>query len=388
MNHTSESAPPPSLFQSFWMAGYECSCHIGRSGRRVDMISVTQHDVQVRQDYNLLRGFGIRSVRDGVRWHLIDSGGCYKFSSFIPMFQAAEEHGIQVIWDLCHYGWPDDVDVLSAAFVDRFARFSRAVARFIADSSGAVPFFTPVNEMSFLSYAIGNKFIYPFVSGRDIEFKRQFARASIAAVDAVRSVDPRARIVFGDPIVHVVPPRNRPELRSVAAAYREAQFQAWDMVGGRLYPELGGDPKYLDIVGVNYYHSNQWEQGGGRMRWEDTPRDSRMLPFSSLLEEIYLRYRRPLFVAETSHYGVGRARWVREIAAEVQSARCKGVPIEGVCLYPIIDRPDWHNYNHWHHCGLWDMHSNGDGSLTRVLNHTYAQELRRVQAIVPSSSGC
>jgi len=112
-----------------------------------------------------------------------------------------------------------------------------------------------------------------------------------------------------------------------------------------------------------------------------------MLPFRSLLEEIYVRYGRPLFVAETSHYGVGRARWLREIAAEVQSARSMGVPVEGVCLYPIIDRPDWHNYNHWHHSGLWDLCSNGNGSLTRVLNQAYALELRRVQAIVPASSG-
>jgi beta-glucosidase/6-phospho-beta-glucosidase/beta-galactosidase len=370
------------------MAGFEASCHLNRSGRRVDMISVTQHDLQIRQDYKLLRSVGITSARDAVRWHLVDSGGCYNFSSFVPMLQAAREHGIQVVWDLCHYGWPDDVDVLSAAFVDRFARFSRAVARVIADSGDDVPFYTPVNELSFLPWGIGRKFIYPYISGRDTEFKRQFVRASIAAVDAVRSVDPRARIVFGDPIVHVVAPRKRPDLREIAAVYREAQFEAWDMVCGRRHRDLGGNADYLDIVGVNYYFSNQWEHCGRRMRWEDTPRDARMVPFSSLLAEIYNRFHKPVFLAETSHYGVGRAQWLREIAAEVQLARCEGIPVEGICLYPVIDRPDWDNEKHWHHCGLWDMHRGRDGSLVRVLNVDYAEEFRRIQELVPATIGC
>ena len=169
------------------------------------MIAVTQHDLQVRQDYKLLRSAGITSARDAVRWHLIDSGGCYNFSSFVPMLQAAREHGIQVIWDLCHYGWPDDVDVLSAAFVDRFARFSKAVARVIADSRDDVPFYTPVNELSFLPWGIGRKFIYPYISrtrygiqapvreGVDRGCRRRTRRRSARPHRVWRSDRPRGR---------------------------------------------------------------------------------------------------------------------------------------------------------------------------------------------------
>ncbi len=39
------------------------------------------------------------------------------------MLQAARDTGTQVIWDMMHYGWPDDLDVWSPAFVDRFARW-------------------------------------------------------------------------------------------------------------------------------------------------------------------------------------------------------------------------------------------------------------------------
>ena len=370
------------MFQSFWMGGYESSYHINCFGQRIDMQAVVQHDRFAREDYRLLKEFGISSARDGIRWHQVDRGGSYDFSSFAPMLQAAREEGVQVIWDLCHYGWPDDVDLLSAAFVDRFARYSRAVARFIADSGDEVPFYTPVNEISFLCYAIDQKLIYPFISGRAGEIKRQFVRAAIAAVEAVREVDPRARIVLGDPIVHVIAPKDRPDLRETAAAYRKAQFEAWDMISGRLHSDLGGSPKYLDIIGLNYYHANQFEYPDLRLRWEDEPRDPRMLPLSTLLEEVYLRYKTPFFIGETSHFGVGRAKWIGEVAAEVHKARLSGVPIEGICLYPIVDRPDWQNYEHWHNCGLWDVSRNGDGSLHRVVNREYAAELRRAQAIV------
>ena len=39
------------------------------------------------------------------------------------MLEAARDEGVQVIWDLCHYGWPDDLDIFSPQFVERFARF-------------------------------------------------------------------------------------------------------------------------------------------------------------------------------------------------------------------------------------------------------------------------
>src|ERR1041384_4125066 len=107
------AAPPRPLFASFWMAGYECSYHVNSRGLRLDMIAVTQHDRFVREDYRLLRDFGILVARDGMRWHLVDRGGRYDFSSFAPMLSAARENGLQIIWDLCHYGWPTDVNALS-----------------------------------------------------------------------------------------------------------------------------------------------------------------------------------------------------------------------------------------------------------------------------------
>lgn len=381
-------AAAPPLFASFWLGGFEAACHINRARQRLDMLAVTQHDQQAAEDYALLRTLGIRAARDGVRWHLIERHGRYDFSSLAPMVRAAQEQGIQVLWGLCHYGWPDDLDVFTPAFVDRFARYCHAVARFLAEHSDAVPFFVPINEISFLSWAIAHEgLFYPFALGRGDELKCQLVRAAIAGCEAIWAVDRRARFVHVDPIIHVVPPHGRPDLAEAAAAQRAAQFDAWDMLAGHRRPELGGQPRYLDIVGINFYHANQWEHPENRLRWEDTPRDERWVPFQRLLAEVYERYRRPLCVAETSHFGVGRALWLREMTAEVYQARAHGVPVGGICLYPILDRPDWENPDHWHNSGLWDLHRDGQGRLQRILHAEYASELRRAQASL-AEQGC
>jgi UDP-galactopyranose mutase len=364
------------------MGGYESATHINRHRDRLDLIAITQHDRQVRHDYGLLRRMGMFTARDAARWHLIDKGGHYDFSSLEPMLDAASEIGMQVIWDLCHYGWPDDLDIFAPAFVDRFARFSGAVARLVASYSDEVPLYTLINEISFLPWAVGRKFMYPFVSGRDDEIKCQLVRAAIAGTEAILDVDRRARFIYVDPVVHVVAPREKPELAQEAAIYRSAQWEAWDMIAGRARPELGGGPRYLDVIGVNYYYSNQWEHCGKRLRWEDTPRDERMVPFRKLLTEVYERYRRPMFLAETSHYREGRPAWIREVSSEVHAARLAGVPVEGICLYPVIDRPDWEDPNDWHKAGLWDIVRDENGILQRVLNEEYAAAIREAQKIL------
>lgn len=351
------------------------------------MIAGVQHDVRAAQDYRLLSQFGIRTARDGTRWHLIDrGGGRYDFSSFEPMLQAALSADIQVIWDLCHYGWPDDLELLSPKFVDRFAKYGHAVARFIHEHTDEVPFYSPMNEINFMVWGLSVGLLGPAIKGHDMEVKRQLTRAAIAACEAIWSVDRRARFTYPEPIIHVLPPRSRPDLAITAEQYRRSQFEAWDMIAGYAQPELGGHPKYLDILGANFYHSNQWEiEGSGRLRWEDEPRDDRWRPLHRMLAEVWTRYERPLYIAETSHVGSGRARWISEIGDEVCRARNAETPIEGVCLYPILDRYDWCDANHWHNSGLWDLTRDEEGELQRAPNPDYAKALRQTQSRV---EGC
>jgi beta-glucosidase/6-phospho-beta-glucosidase/beta-galactosidase len=372
----------PAFLKSFWIAGFEGASHINSSGKRLDMVHSTQHDLLVDSDYSMLRDVGIQVVRESVRWHLIERYGQFDFSSLDPMLRAANENGVQVIWTLCHYGWPDDLDLFSPNFVRRFVRFVGEVAQYIADHSNAEPLYSPINEISFICWAICHSdLMYPYAvhgKGRDYELKCQLVRATIEAIEALWAVDPRTRIVHVDPIIHVIAPPGRPDLKDAALGMRNSMYEAWDMIRGSQAPELGGDPKYLDIIGVNYYHSNQWEYlSNDRLHWH--LRDPRRIALSDLLKEVYERYQIPMLIGETSHVGHGRGQWITELADEVYKAQQMGVPLEGICLYPIVDRTDWENDHHWHNSGLWDVEADELGILRRVLSQPYYEEYLKAQ---------
>src|SRR5918998_3904265 len=187
------TATTQRCFRSFFLGGFESSSHRRRDGRRLDLLAATKHDRFVSEDYAALRQHDILTVRDGLRWHLIETApGRYDWASFLPMLRAAEAGGMQVVWDLCHYGWPDGLDIWSPAFVDRFARFAAAATRLIRDETDGVPFLCPVNEISYWAWAgsAARKF-YPARRGRGDELKRQLVRAAAAAIEAVWGVDRR-----------------------------------------------------------------------------------------------------------------------------------------------------------------------------------------------------
>jgi hypothetical protein len=95
----------------------------------------------------------------------------------------------------------------------------------------------------------------------------------------------------------------------------------------------------LDVLGANYYWNNQWVHRGRAL----SPDDPRSRPLSALLAALHARYGRPLFLAETSIEGEGRAAWLRGVAEQVRDAMCAGVPVEGICLYPVLSHPGWSN---------------------------------------------
>jgi beta-glucosidase/6-phospho-beta-glucosidase/beta-galactosidase len=339
------------------------------------MIAATAHDRFAAADYARMKSVGMRTAREGVRWHRVEtSPGRHDFSSCLPMVRAAHAAGIQVIWDLCHYGWPDDLDVFGPGFVPRFRDYTAAFVRARANETDAPLWVAPVNEISFLSWAGGSRgYINPFRQRRGLMLKRQLVRAAIAACDVVRELDPGARIAHIDPIIHIMADPSRPRERPVAARYSRTQFEVWDMLAGRVAPELGGDERYLDVIGVNYYPRNQWLHKGRTLPFTDPL----YRPLRLLLSEVWQRYRRPLFVAETGSEGEERAPWLRYVSAEVAAARAAGTPLEGLCLYPILNHPGWDDDRHCHN-GLWDY---ADAEGHRELHAPLAEELARQQRI-------
>lgn len=371
-----------TVYSTFWQAGYEGADHISYGQQPVSMNDSTGHIDRVRADYELLRQFDIRTVRESVGWRLVERDGEFDFSSIATRARVAQEMGLQICWTLCHYGWPSDIDLYGPDFVPRFARFCRHVAAFLAPFSVGVPVFSPINEISFTSWGLSTGMFYCLNSDHNTapeEGKRQLVRATLAGCDAIWESIPQARILHCDPLIHLVSPENHDD--GGAARYlRSSQFDAWDMLCGRKDPELGGAPRYLDLMGANYYHSNQWEScTNARLWWHLS--DQRRIPLHQLLVELYARYQRPLLLAETSHVGSGRGVWIREIAQEVAVAMQKGVDLSGICIYPIIDRPDWSDPCSWHRSGLWDVAPTQADPLARVLCQPYALAVHQAQQL-------
>lgn len=368
-------------FATFWQAGYEGADHINHAGRALDMNQATAHLERAHADYAMLAPFGIRTVRESVGWRLTERDGKFDFSSLDSRLRAAQDLGLQSCWTLFHYGWPSDVDLLGPDFVPRFARFCDAAATYLAPYVGPEPVFSPINEISFTSWGLSVhmfRFDKMYHEQAASEGKRQLVRASIAGCDAIRRVIPGARMLQCDPIIHVIAPADRPDWAGQAAGWRASQFDAWDMLCGRRDPELGGDPRYLDLIGANYYHSNQWESGTNLRLWWHLD-DPRRMPLHQLLAELQQRYQRPLILAETSHVGSGRGVWIRQMAEQAALAIQHGVDFRGICVYPTIDRPDWDDAQHWHRSGLWDLAGSGPDPMQRVLSPPYASALHQAR---------
>jgi beta-glucosidase/6-phospho-beta-glucosidase/beta-galactosidase len=335
------------------MGGFECSTHRGGRGKRLDLIASTRHDEIALPDYFRMKELGMTTARDGVRWHLIEKEPYkYDFSSLLNQVRAVRETGIQVIWDLFHYGYPEDLDIFSAAFPERFGHFAAATIEFLANKLGNKLFICPVNEISFYSWAAGEVgAFYPFAKHRGNELKSQLVKATIQSIDTIKTVSPSVRFITTEPAIHVIAGGSKsPGLKTAAEKYRRAQFEGLDMLCGRIKPELGGKPEYLDIIGLNYYFHNQWRYPSRR---KISPGHTAYRPFHEILSEYYRRYQRPLFIAETGIEDEKRPEWFRYVCEQTRIAQSQKVPVEGICLYPIVNHPGWADNRHCHN-GLWD----------------------------------
>jgi hypothetical protein len=355
------------MFDSFFFAGFEGTTTWNVWHEWIDQVAATQHDQWADRDYHGLRQVNLRAAREAIRWPLVDRRGRLDFSSVEPYLVASRRHGIEVIWDLFHYGYPRDLDIFSEEFIHRFAGYCYAAAKLIRSRTEGTCYFTPVNEPSFFAWAGGSVGRFaPHCHGRAPALKLALARAAIAGINAIRAAVPAARIVNVDPICHIVPPARHPGPHAGADHFNHSVvFESWDMVSGRRLPELGGSREHLDILGINYYWTNQWEIGR-----EDRPlptSDPRRVPLAELLRRVWRRYGGDLLITETAHVGEERGPWLRALSDECVTVLEEDLPLRGVCLYPILGMPEWHDRRQWVRMGLWDLIPEG-GELRRVLH--------------------
>jgi hypothetical protein len=180
------------------------------------------------------------------------------------------------------------------------------------------------------------------------------------------------RLISPEPVIHIVGDSSIPGDEEEAERYRVAQFEAWDMLSGRTAPELGGKPEYLDIIGVNFYERNEWVHNS-KVALPRT--DPRYRPFHKILEEVWNRYHRPIFVSETGTEDDARAEWFNYVCDEVITAHSLGIPVHGICLYPILNHPGWEDDRYCCN-GLYDY---ADASGNRDIHRPLADAILNQQ---------
>lgn len=359
-------------FNSFFMGGFECADHINRNGIRVNLQKITEHDIRVFDDYKLLNSIGIQVVREGICWSVVEKEPyVFDFSHLIPFYKAAAELKIQIIWDLCHFGFPSDLAPAHPEFSKRFQSLAEAFCMFHSENSTSPLMVIPINEISYLSWLAGEaRGTVPFAIHNGWDIKYHLCKAAIRAIKTIKSTLPDAVIIAAEPLIKVHP-SPLSETSEPAKTKHEYQYQAMDILLGRMCPELGGEESLIDVFGVNYYCHNQWNDRDETLPWPDP--EKLRTSFSDLLKEAYSRYQLPMIISETGHFGRLRPEWLREICNETRNAMNQGVDLLGICLYPIIDRPDWDDLDTWCYAGLWDLNLQKE----RIPNLSYLRCFNR-----------
>jgi beta-glucosidase/6-phospho-beta-glucosidase/beta-galactosidase len=367
------AATPASPFRSFFMAGFECSSHRRTDGLRLDLIRSTGHEGCASADYRACASLGLLTIRDGLRWHLIESEpGRYDWSSWLPMLEAAEEAGVQIIWDICHYGFPDYLKLGSDEFVEAFARFGVAAVRLHRQVTGRAPLVCPMNEISYFTWAVNTGYFPRLEQEKQGWLKRRLVQAALTGVREIREADPQVRFFWAEPLINILPRSASPEDRATAEALRLSQFEAYEMLLGLRAPELGGGPWAADALGFNFYSDNQWIEGGSTIPLGH----HEYRPLCDMLSEVHQRFGKPIFISETGAERSARSAWFHYVCDEVSEAKQAGVPVQGVCIYPVTAFPGWDDSRHAE-VGLFSTpHSDG----TRRVDTRVAAELKRQQA--------
>ena len=342
------------------MAGFECADQQNAFGERVDLIKLTGHDRFINEDYHRLTDIEITTIREGIRWSFVEKSPFqYDWTQVEEIIINSKNKGIQVIWDICHFGFPDDLTPLHPMFARRFSHLCRA---FVLKYRSLVPtgelIVTPINEVSFLSWLGGDaRGTSPYCINQGWDVKYMLMKAYIEGIELMKEIDPTIKIMTTEPLISITSSNlSDPNAVLHANEKHNEQFQVLEILTGKLCPELGGKPEYLDIIGVNFYYNNQWTYPNHQfIPWNELPPDPSWRSLHSLIQEVFVNYGRPIVLSETSHSEEDRPKWLKMISKECLSILKSGIPFYGCCIYPIIDRPDWDFPDIWHHSGLWDI---------------------------------
>jgi beta-glucosidase/6-phospho-beta-glucosidase/beta-galactosidase len=346
-----------------WMTGFECSTfpQIG-----MDELSLTQHDRFWGSDILRARDAGCRTVRYGIRWHVVNPRPHqWEWSSVDGPMELLRYLEMEPVVDLFHFGVPEwlGTGVMTSIFPDFQAELCREFAR----RYPWVRWYTPTNEPYIMAQFGGEGGIwYPYQHGPDnfLTAARNVARGLCEGWAAIVAERPEARMLIADTCEYHHSLDDRGAAKDLAELRNERRFLMHELYGGRVgddHPLRGylvehgmseedlywfqEHPARLDVVGLDHYpHSEHQYRIGDRGQVIDEPRPiERQLGPAELARQYFRRLGRPLVFAETGAPGDDDRRvwWLDRMVAAVREARSEGVPVIGMTWWGLLDQVDW-----------------------------------------------
>lgn len=368
-----------------------------RTGRVLDEYELTQHYRFWRTDLALAAALGVRFMRYGFPWHILNPApGVFDWSwpdEVLPYM--IQELGIEPIVDFVHYGCPLwlDREFANPEYPERVAEYVQA---FVERYRSLTRFYTPLNEPLITIRFCGYTGHWPpYLRGW-----RGYVRILMAvtegisrSIGAIRAAQPDAIIVQAEASSSNV--SDDASLQDDLQFLRRRQFLPNDLVLGRVgdaHPLLNWllqhgaqtqtlellrrRPQEIDIVGANFYPGMscfKLERRNGsvlRRRYYGGTTE-----LKRVLEAYHLHYQRPIMITEISTTGSVRRRsgWMRDSLAVVRDVRQAGFPVVGYTWWPLFSLVTWQFRrgrkpvdSYLAHMGLWDLRLSTEGVLHRA----------------------
>lgn len=366
--------------QSFMMAtGIECSYPTIRNGSyRVDELAATKHYERWREDLQLTRELGIRALRYGIPYHLINTGpDRYDWSFPDEVLPAMRQLEIEPILDLCHFGMPDWLgnSFQNPEFPEAFAAYARA----FAERYPWVKFYTPVNEIFICAKfsALHGWWNEQASSERTfITATKHMVKASLLAMREILAIQPQAIFIQSESSERTHSVCGCQETLERVAWENEVRFLALDLLychepQANIYNwllEHGMSEKEFRwfmhhglhtrcVMGNDYYVTNEriLQHDGSVMQVGE------VFGWYLVTREYYDRYHKPVMHTETNRKEEDDAvGWLWKQWQNLLRMRAEGVPVIGFTWYSLTHQVDWDTTlrepnGHINALGLYDL---------------------------------
>lgn len=352
--------------------GHECT--VNRvADRYCDQNRLTGHDDRI-EDLQLFADLGVKVLRYPVLWERVgpERPGSYDFSWSDGRIAELKRLGIRPILGLLHHGSGPHFTSLTDPDMPRlFAHYARAMA----ERYPHVEDWTPVNE-PLTTARFAGLYGHWHPHGRDeatfLACLLTEIEATVAAMKAVRSVNPHARLIQTDDLGETY---GTPEMQPLIDHYNARRWLGWDLLTGHVdethyyWPwiaqaglgdrvqAIAANPCPPDIIGVNHYVTSDRFVDHRLDRYPDLKKPevgfhdftaSRVMDpapagLESVLRQAWDRYGIPVAVTE-SHLGCTREeqmRWLSESWETCLKLKSEGVDVRALTAWALLGNFDW-----------------------------------------------